>query len=86
MKTASPYYVRISRATVKADCWTCYEVEKKRLNGLLKTVDRISITTDMWKSVEFFYMTHCTNAYKTGVLKGKCAQFSWTMLLTMMQL
>ncbi|TYG45841.1 hypothetical protein ES288_D11G207500v1 [Gossypium darwinii] len=50
MKTTSPYYVRISRATVKADCWTCYEVEKKRLNGLLKIVDRISITTDMWKS------------------------------------
>ncbi|MBA0876049.1 hypothetical protein Goshw_007186 [Gossypium schwendimanii] len=49
MKNASPYYVRISRATVKADCWTCYEVEKKRLNGLLKTVDRISITTNMWK-------------------------------------
>ena len=50
MKTASPDYQRISRATAKADCWTSYEVEKKRLNGLLKTVDRISITTDMWKS------------------------------------
>ena len=50
MKTASPHYQRISRATAKADCWTSYEVEKKRLNGLLKTVDRISITTDMWKS------------------------------------
>ncbi|KAK8317944.1 hypothetical protein V6Z11_A13G139800 [Gossypium hirsutum] len=50
MKTASPHYVRISHATAKADCWTSYEVEKKRLNGLLKIVDRISITTDMWKS------------------------------------
>ena len=50
MKTASPHYQRISRATAKADCWTSYEVKKKRLNGLLKTVDRISITTDMWKS------------------------------------
>ncbi|TYG86556.1 hypothetical protein ES288_A13G142500v1 [Gossypium darwinii] len=40
MKTASPHYVRISHATAKADCWTSYEVEKKR----------ISITTDMWKS------------------------------------
>ena len=50
MKTASPHYQRISRAIAKADCWTSYEVEKKRLNGLLKTVDRISIITDMWKS------------------------------------
>ncbi|TYH79981.1 hypothetical protein ES332_D03G101900v1 [Gossypium tomentosum] len=50
MKTTSPHYVRISRAIAKADCWTSYEVEKKMLNGLLKTVDRISITTDMWKS------------------------------------
>nr|KJB16340.1 hypothetical protein B456_002G224400 [Gossypium raimondii] len=49
MKTTSPHYVRISRATTKTDCWTSYEVEKKRLNRLLKTVDRISITTDMWK-------------------------------------
>ncbi|XP_017617548.1 zinc finger BED domain-containing protein RICESLEEPER 2-like [Gossypium arboreum] len=49
MKIASPHYVRISHATAKADCWTSYEVEKKRLNGLLKIVDRISITTDMWK-------------------------------------
>ncbi|MBA0845572.1 hypothetical protein Goarm_022130, partial [Gossypium armourianum] len=47
MKTTSPYYVRIFRAIAKADCWTSYEVEKKMLNGLLKTVDRISITTDM---------------------------------------
>ena len=47
MKTASPHYQRISRATAKADCWTSYEVEKKRLNGLLKTVDRISITIDI---------------------------------------
>ncbi|KAE8666029.1 hypothetical protein F3Y22_tig00112518pilonHSYRG00012 [Hibiscus syriacus] len=50
MKTASPHYVIISRATAKVDCWTSYEVEKKRLNELLTTVDKISITTDMWKS------------------------------------
>ncbi|TYI22722.1 hypothetical protein ES332_A06G122500v1 [Gossypium tomentosum] len=48
--TESPHYVRISRAIAKDDCWTSYEVEKKRLNGLLKIVDRISITADIWKS------------------------------------
>ncbi|KAH1032240.1 hypothetical protein J1N35_044414, partial [Gossypium stocksii] len=50
MKIASPHYIRISHATTKADCWISYEVEKNRLNGLLKTVDRTSITTNMWKS------------------------------------
>ncbi|KAG8491087.1 hypothetical protein CXB51_014265 [Gossypium anomalum] len=45
-----PHYVKTSRATAKADCWTSYEVEKKRLNGLLKIVDMISITTNIWKS------------------------------------
>ncbi|KAK8981787.1 hypothetical protein V6N11_049281 [Hibiscus sabdariffa] len=48
MKSANPHYVKISRATAKADCWTSYEVEKKMLNGMLKTMDKISITTDMW--------------------------------------
>ncbi|KAK8495563.1 hypothetical protein V6N12_073338 [Hibiscus sabdariffa] len=38
MKSANPHYVKISRATTKDDCWKSYEVEKRRLNGLLKTV------------------------------------------------
>ncbi|KAL4376995.1 hypothetical protein GQ457_02G032940 [Hibiscus cannabinus] len=49
MKTVNPHYVKISRATTKAYCWTSYEVEKKRLNGCLKTMDKISVTTNMWK-------------------------------------
>nr|KJB19003.1 hypothetical protein B456_003G080400 [Gossypium raimondii] len=39
MKIASLHYVRISRATAKANSWTSYEVEKKRM----------CITTNMWK-------------------------------------
>ncbi|MBA0824836.1 hypothetical protein Goarm_021478 [Gossypium armourianum] len=47
MKIASLHYVRISRATTKANSWTSYEVEKKRLNVLLEIVDRMCITTNM---------------------------------------
>nr|GMD42501.1 zinc finger BED domain-containing protein RICESLEEPER 2-like [Ipomoea batatas] len=49
MQIASPYYERISRTTTK-DCWSTYEIEKKRVQGLLKLVDKISITTDIWTS------------------------------------
>lgn len=50
MRTVNPLYQQITRTTAKGDCWTSYEVEKKRLIGLLKTIDKINITTDMWKS------------------------------------
>nr|GMD19267.1 zinc finger BED domain-containing protein RICESLEEPER 2-like [Ipomoea batatas] len=50
MQTASPYYERISRTTTTKDCWSTYEIEKKRVQGLLKLVDKISITTDIWTS------------------------------------
>ncbi|XP_031116703.1 zinc finger BED domain-containing protein RICESLEEPER 2-like [Ipomoea triloba] len=30
MQTASPYYERISRTTTTKDCWSTYEIEKKR--------------------------------------------------------
>ena len=61
-KTASPHYQRISWATVKADCWTSYEVEMKRLNELLKTVDKISITIDMWNAT--YAMLLCALEFK----------------------
>lgn len=50
MRTVNPLYQQITRTTAKGDCWTSYEVEKKRLIGLLKTIDKINITTDVWKS------------------------------------
>lgn len=50
MKTATLYYQRISRATAKKDCVTSYEMEKKKVMAALKDVDRVSVTTDLWKS------------------------------------
>ncbi|XP_073098901.1 zinc finger BED domain-containing protein RICESLEEPER 2-like [Elaeis guineensis] len=47
---ANPEFQKIFRKTARADCLTIYEAEKKKLKALLKSVNKISITTDMWKS------------------------------------
>ncbi|KAK1387576.1 hypothetical protein POM88_015754 [Heracleum sosnowskyi] len=48
MRKATPLWQKISRATVKADCVTTYEIEKKKLKEIFKSVPKINITTDMW--------------------------------------
>ncbi|XP_047326216.1 zinc finger BED domain-containing protein RICESLEEPER 2-like [Impatiens glandulifera] len=50
MRTATPHYQKISRAITKKDCITTYEMEKKLLLAELKNVNRVSVTTDLWKS------------------------------------
>ncbi|KAL8473773.1 hypothetical protein ACS0TY_030576 [Phlomoides rotata] len=50
MKTATPHYQSISRATTKKDCMTSYEMEKKKVMKALNDVNRVSVTTDLWKS------------------------------------
>jgi hypothetical protein len=41
---------KISRATVKNECFRIYNIEKKKLKTLLSTIDKVNITTDMWTS------------------------------------
>ena len=50
MKTVAPQYKGISRNTARSDCMAAYEVEKKRMKNILKGVNRMGITTDLWKS------------------------------------
>ena len=50
MKTATPHYQSISRATFRKDCFAAYEVEKKKVSTLLKSTNKVSVTTDIWKS------------------------------------
>ena len=61
MKTASPFFEKVSRNTIKEDCFKIYDHEKKRLKALLKTVSKISLTTDCWKSthqkIEYMVVT-----------------------------
>ncbi|GFZ20805.1 hypothetical protein Acr_28g0015100 [Actinidia rufa] len=50
IKTATPHWQKIIRTMAKADCVSTYEIHKKKLKSLLKNINRISITTDLWKS------------------------------------
>lgn len=49
-KVNLPFYEKISRTTAKDDCMKVYKMEKEKLKKLLKTVDKVSLTTDLWKS------------------------------------
>ena len=39
---------KTSRSTIKKDCMQVYEAEKKKLK--VKTVNKVSLTTNLWKS------------------------------------
>ncbi|CAN1812879.1 Zinc finger BED domain-containing protein RICESLEEPER 2 [Linum perenne] len=60
MKTATPLYKKISRTTSTTDVFSTYEVFKKKIMEVLKIAQRISLTTDLWKSsqtVEYMVVT-----------------------------
>ncbi|XP_031248675.1 zinc finger BED domain-containing protein RICESLEEPER 2-like [Pistacia vera] len=50
LRYASPGWEKISHVTSKYDCMKVYEMEKKKLKAVLKNIDRISLTTDLWNS------------------------------------
>ncbi|XP_031247125.1 zinc finger BED domain-containing protein RICESLEEPER 1-like [Pistacia vera] len=50
LKYGKPSWEKISLFTRKNDCHKVYEMEKKRLKAVLKNIDRISLTTDLWNS------------------------------------
>ncbi|KAD4180001.1 hypothetical protein E3N88_28592 [Mikania micrantha] len=52
MKEANPAFNKISRASIRQDCISSYEIGRKRIQKLLNTVNRVSITTDMWTSIQ----------------------------------
>lgn len=56
-----PEWKSISRTTATNYCVKVYEIEKKELKTLLKSVTKISLTTDCWKSksqrIEYMVIT-----------------------------
>ncbi|KAA8516213.1 hypothetical protein F0562_019392 [Nyssa sinensis] len=50
IKENTPYWQKITRTTIKNDCISAYEIEKKKLKTLFKSINKVNITTDMWKS------------------------------------
>ncbi|XP_065864202.1 zinc finger BED domain-containing protein RICESLEEPER 2-like [Euphorbia lathyris] len=50
MKTNTPNWEKISRNTLRDDCFSTYELHKKKIRDLLSSANRVSITTDLWTS------------------------------------
>ncbi|KAK2416126.1 zinc finger BED domain-containing protein RICESLEEPER [Trifolium repens] len=61
MKCCNISYEKISRKTLKNDCDTVYEAERKKLKSTLRAVHKICLTTDLWKSqaqkIEYMVLT-----------------------------
>ncbi|KAK8519395.1 hypothetical protein V6N12_025434 [Hibiscus sabdariffa] len=61
MKRGMPQWTSVSRVTIRSDSFKVYEFEKLKLKALLKKVDRIILTTDLWKSkpqkIEYMVLT-----------------------------
>nr|GMC64573.1 zinc finger BED domain-containing protein RICESLEEPER 2-like [Ipomoea batatas] len=49
-KVNLPQFEKVSRAMAKNDVITVYDIEKKKLQLMLRTINKISLTTDIWKS------------------------------------
>ena len=50
IRACTPHWKKISRATVRNDCFTTYQTEKRKLRRRLKSIDKVNITIDMWTS------------------------------------
>ncbi|XP_073295187.1 zinc finger BED domain-containing protein RICESLEEPER 4-like isoform X2 [Primulina huaijiensis] len=64
MKNATPHYEKISRATTRKDCITSYEIEKRKLMAELKQVNRVSVTTDLWRWNATYFMLSTALEFK----------------------
>ncbi|KAG8383758.1 hypothetical protein BUALT_Bualt04G0047100 [Buddleja alternifolia] len=50
LKRGMPDWIGFSRVTAKMYCVEVYEKEKKMLKNFFKNVNKVSLTTDLWKS------------------------------------
>ncbi|XP_024969713.1 zinc finger BED domain-containing protein RICESLEEPER 2-like [Cynara cardunculus var. scolymus] len=73
MKEANSGFNKISRASAKQDCVASYEIGKKRIKKMLNTVNRVSITTDMWTLVQnIHYMVVTCHFVDSDFKLNKC--------------
>ncbi|KAL6535221.1 hypothetical protein OROMI_026595 [Orobanche minor] len=50
LKAYSPFYKKIGRHAVRAECFAVFNSERERIKGILSKVNRVSLTTDCWWS------------------------------------
>ncbi|XP_057457297.1 zinc finger BED domain-containing protein RICESLEEPER 1-like [Lotus japonicus] len=68
---ANSDFTKVTRKTIRKDCLALYEAEKKILKTMLNSVNKISLTTDMWKS------SHKVTEYM--VLTGHFIDVGWKL-------
>ncbi|KAK6146487.1 hypothetical protein DH2020_020356 [Rehmannia glutinosa] len=49
-KISLPQFEKVSRPTAKNDVISVYDIEKKKFQLILRSINKISLTTDIWKS------------------------------------
>ncbi|XP_038973013.1 zinc finger BED domain-containing protein RICESLEEPER 2-like [Phoenix dactylifera] len=49
-KALNPKFELIKRVTLRSDCMKMFAIEKQKLRSMLRNVDKISLTTDLWTS------------------------------------
>lgn len=61
LKRGIPQWKGVSRHTIRQDAFKTYESEKKKLKDVLKNIEKISLTTDLWRSkpqkIEYMVVT-----------------------------
>ncbi|XP_057444811.1 zinc finger BED domain-containing protein RICESLEEPER 2-like [Lotus japonicus] len=67
---ANSDFQKVTRKTIRNDCLALYEMEKRNLKALLKSVNKISLTTDMWKSSHQVAEYMVVTAYNDKCLKN----------------
>ncbi|GJU68262.1 zinc finger BED domain-containing protein RICESLEEPER 2-like protein [Tanacetum coccineum] len=73
MKEANPAFNKISRASTRQDCISSYEIGRKRIQKLLNSVNRVSVTTDMWTSNQnIHYMVVTCHFVDSDFKLNKC--------------
>ena len=73
MKEANPAFNKISRAATREDCISSYKIGRKRIQKLLNSVNRVSITTDMWTSNQnIHYMVVTCHFVDSDFKLNKC--------------
>ncbi|GJV96765.1 zinc finger BED domain-containing protein RICESLEEPER 2-like protein [Tanacetum coccineum] len=73
VKEANPEFNKISHASARQDCISSYKIRRKRIQKLLNSVNRVSVTTDMWTSNQnIHYMVVTCHFVDSDFKLNKC--------------
>ena len=83
IKRGIPQWTSVSRRTIRTDSFKVYDFEKKKLKALLKIVDQISLTIDLWSSgpqrIEYMVLT-AHLCILIGSFRSECSTLSTCLL------